>query len=458
MNPKVHRFVGFCWGASAPPQTSAVPQPPPGGPAGFLCTRDCGACCCPGCHAVNGTCFLCAAGSFSPDCSDHLQSSCRSCPPGFLCPQGAVQPHLPSSTVAVIVAGVVAVHIILSCIFIRTKHLKVKDAKLWILVVMIFGPIAWLFWWFRHRALNQPQTPGHALGSSGHPESGLLLNSVTPGCALNQPLLAEPQASAPPVDNDEAQIAKPFAAAADAVAKPEGAHAVASAPPLDIHKKQTVTPSAAAAAAVDVAAKQHGAHAGGRVVEPAVYDHQRPGVLASQAPNYDDISADMTDQCFPFLLHFPPLLPPTSYRHLPPSLPSVSLTQFTCVPQLSPPLLFALHEYCLCDAVGGQVFHHGGHERPCDGVRRLHVTRLLRLRVFVTRPPPAFVICPRCILRRSMLTCVVADMSVPVLRRGSQRAEQPAQNQALNLAVSACVCCCVRLVSAFCAARACRIA
>ena len=143
---------------------------------------------------------------------------------------------------------------------------------------------------------------------------------------------------------------------------------------------------------------------------------------------------------------------------LPPSLPSVSLTQFTCVPQLFPSLLFALHEYCLCDAVGGQVFHHGGHERPCHGVRRLHATRLLRLRVFVTRPPPAFVICPRCILRRSMLTCVVADMSVRVLRRGSQRAEQPAPNQALNLAVSACICCCVRLVSAFYAAHACRIA
>ena len=318
-----------------PPQTSAIPHPPPPS-AGFLCTSDCGACCCPGCHAVNGTCYLCAAGSFSSDCLDHLQSNCRTCPSGFFCPQGAAQPYLPSSTLAVIVACVVAVHIILSCIFIRTKHLKVKDAKLWILVVMIFGPIAWLFWWFRHRALNQPQTPGHALGSNGHPESGVLLNSVTPGCALNQPLLAEPQASAPPVDNDEAQTAKPFAAAAAAVAKPKGAHAVASAPPLDIHKKQIVTPSAAAAAAADVAAKQHGVHAGGRVVEPAVYDHQRPGVLAYQAPNYDDISADMTDQCLPFLLHFPPLLPPTSYRHLPPPLPSVSLTQFTCGPQLFP--------------------------------------------------------------------------------------------------------------------------
>ncbi len=181
------------------------------------------------------------------------------------------------------------VQVILSCIFIRTKSLKVKDAKLWILVVMIFGPIAWIFWWFRHRALNQSQTPG---------------------LSLNQPLLAEPQASAPPLD-DDAQIVKPSAAAAAAVVvKPKGSHAAASAPPLDVSEKQKAMPSAAAAV------KLHAVHYGGRVV-----DHQQHGLPASQDPNYDDISADMTDQCSPFSLHLPPPPPQPHPATSPPSPP-----------------------------------------------------------------------------------------------------------------------------------------
>jgi hypothetical protein len=85
---------------TAPPATSI---PPPS--TGSLCTSDCGTCCCPGCHAINGTCYLCPAASFSSDCLDHLQSSCRACPSGFFCPQGAVQPYLPSTTLALIVVG-----------------------------------------------------------------------------------------------------------------------------------------------------------------------------------------------------------------------------------------------------------------------------------------------------------------------------------------------------------------
>jgi hypothetical protein len=52
---------------------------------------------------MNGTCDLCPAGFFSSDCLDHLQSSCRPCPSVFSCPQGAVQPYLPSTTLALIV-------------------------------------------------------------------------------------------------------------------------------------------------------------------------------------------------------------------------------------------------------------------------------------------------------------------------------------------------------------------
>ncbi len=281
-----------------PPQTSAIPHPPPPS-AGFLCTSDCGACCCPGCHAVNGTCYLCAAGSFSSDCSDHLESSCRPCPSGFFCPQGAAQPYLPSSTLSVIIACVVVVHVILSCIFIRTNRLKAADAKLWIMAVMIFGPFAWLLWWFRRRALN---------------------HSTTPGLSLKQHLLSEPQASAPPLDNDETPIAKPSAAAAAAVAvNHKGAHAVASAPPLDFSEKQIVRPSAAAADVEAVVLLNH---------------RQLPGVFASPASNYDEISADMTDQCSPLLAALPPLLR-QPHPVISPPLPSVSLTRLTCGPQLS---------------------------------------------------------------------------------------------------------------------------
>jgi hypothetical protein len=68
---------------------------------------------------------------------------------------------------AVIIACVVVVHVILPCFFIRTKRLKAADAKLWIPLVIIFGPIAWLLWWFRHRALSHSQTPLHHFGLHG---------------------------------------------------------------------------------------------------------------------------------------------------------------------------------------------------------------------------------------------------------------------------------------------------
>ncbi len=167
--------------APFPPQTSASPHPPPQPPltpppptVGSLCTSDCGTCCCPGCHAVNGTCYLCSAGSYSTGCSDHLQSSCRACPAGFFCPQGAAQPYPLWSTLAAIIAFVVVVHVALACVFVHSKRLTAARAKLWILAVMILGPLAWLLWWLQHRAVRPPQTPASS---------------------LNQPLLAEQSTS-----------------------------------------------------------------------------------------------------------------------------------------------------------------------------------------------------------------------------------------------------------------------
>jgi hypothetical protein len=167
-----------------PPQTSASPHPPhprpaPPPSAGSLCTSDCGTCCCPGCHAVNGTCYLCSAGSYSTGCSDHLLSSCRACPAGFFCPQGAAQPYLPWSTLAAIIAYVAVLHLALACVFLRSKRLAAARAKRWFVAVMILGPLAWLLWQLQHRAVRPPQTPASS---------------------LHQPLLAEHHASAPPLD------------------------------------------------------------------------------------------------------------------------------------------------------------------------------------------------------------------------------------------------------------------
>jgi hypothetical protein len=137
---------------SAPPPTS-IPSPS----TGSLCTSDCGTCCCPGCHAMNGICYLCPAGFFSSDCLDHLQSSCRACPSGFFCPQGAVQPYLPSTTLALIVVCVLVAHLVLACIFFRTKRLTWAKSKGWIVVALVFGPLAWLLWWLWHRAVGRLQ-------------------------------------------------------------------------------------------------------------------------------------------------------------------------------------------------------------------------------------------------------------------------------------------------------------
>jgi hypothetical protein len=72
------------------PTTTAAPSTTTPSPA--PCTNDCGSCCFPGCHASNGTCYACAAGSYSSNCSNHAQSSCSVCPSEFFCPGGASQP------------------------------------------------------------------------------------------------------------------------------------------------------------------------------------------------------------------------------------------------------------------------------------------------------------------------------------------------------------------------------
>ncbi len=87
------------------------------------------------------------------------------------------QPNLLWSTFAVIIACVVVAHSVLACVFVRSKRLAAARAKLWFVAVMILGPFAWLLWWFRYRAVNRLQTPASS---------------------LNQSLIAERHASAPP--------------------------------------------------------------------------------------------------------------------------------------------------------------------------------------------------------------------------------------------------------------------
>ena len=234
------------------PLTSApLPTSIPSPSTGSLCTSDCGSCCCPGCHAINGTCYLCPAGFFSSDCLDHLQSSCRACPSGFFCPQGAVQPYLPSTTLALIVVCVVVAHLVLACIFSRAKRLTWAKSKGWIVVALVFGPLAWLLWWLRHRAVGRPQASD----------------------TMHQSLLAEPRASAPPLDSMQ-RSAETCAGGESPILKP-------SAPPAE---------SEAVVGAVTRHNARPSVHA---AASPAQH---RPGSQALQLPQHDDISEDMTDQ------------------------------------------------------------------------------------------------------------------------------------------------------------------
>jgi hypothetical protein len=48
-------------------------------------------------------------------------------------------------------------HLVLACIFSRAKRLTWAKSKPWIVVALVFGPLAWLLWWLRHRAVGRPQ-------------------------------------------------------------------------------------------------------------------------------------------------------------------------------------------------------------------------------------------------------------------------------------------------------------
>jgi hypothetical protein len=64
---------------------------------------------------------------------------------------------LPSTTLALIVVCVVVAHLVLACIFSRAKRLTWTKSKPWIVVALVFGPLAWLLWWLWHRAVGHLQ-------------------------------------------------------------------------------------------------------------------------------------------------------------------------------------------------------------------------------------------------------------------------------------------------------------
>jgi hypothetical protein len=111
---------------------------------------------------------------------NRTESSCVICPSGFYCPSGSSQPKecpsgthansdgsqcavvsgLPSSslTVTVIIVGVTIIDFVHACIFVRCKKLRAANSKCWILTFLILGPLAWFFWWYKHRFVAASQT------------------------------------------------------------------------------------------------------------------------------------------------------------------------------------------------------------------------------------------------------------------------------------------------------------
>jgi hypothetical protein len=312
--------------AASPPSTSPSPSPPPPPPPSLPCTDSCGSCCCPGCHAINGSCYACAAGSYSSDCSNHTQSTCRVCPSGFFCPEGAIQPYLPAVTLAVIIACVVLADLVLACVFFCTKRLSVAGAKGWILAALIFGPFVWFIWWYKHRdvgasQLSEPLLLDHSLQN----ESTAVDSSAIDHASHRIPSRNDIKQH---LKQHQQQHQQPAASGAPAILKPiQYYNHKPSAPPLDDQD---------AAAVVQPVSSYSSAEAD---VSPICYIG---GQKASQALDLDQPSDDMMDQC-------------------PPS------------PPLSPAPL-TMHGHCYCStfnvllrmhksshAVAPQVFHHGNY-------------------------------------------------------------------------------------------------
>jgi hypothetical protein len=278
---------------AAPPPFTTSPSPPPPPP----CTDDCGSCCCPGCRAINGTCYACAAGSYSSDCSNHTQSSCSVCPSGFFCPGGASQPsECPSGTqagqgaadasqctaysapqllpaiVAAIVICVLLADLFHACFFVRRNAIKIASSKAWILACVMLGPLVWPMWWYRQRALRRANANTPLLTSRW--------SESEPRAIGPAPL--PPGASAPPLEHSQ-RLNHNGLADSRMIVKP-------SAPPADdeayVAVAQPVLPHAGGSAA----------HAAAAAVAPA---HQPAAGDLPLAPNLDKPSDDMTDQCPP---------------------------------------------------------------------------------------------------------------------------------------------------------------
>jgi hypothetical protein len=255
--------------ALSPPPSTTSPSPPPLP----TCTHDCGSCCCPGCHAINGTCYACAAGSFSSDCSNHTQSSCSICPFGFYCPEGAIQPYVPAFTLAAIIACVVLADLVLACVFLCSKRLNVADAKGWILAALLFGPFVWIIWWYKHRDVGPSQLSealllNHSLQCESTTVDSAVIGRVSL-CVFSR-------------NNAKQQQQQPAASSASLILKP-------SAPPFEEEAVAAVSPpvsSCTSAAAVEVSAAE----------SPSYHVASQK---ASQALDLDQPSDDMMDQCPP---------------------------------------------------------------------------------------------------------------------------------------------------------------
>ena len=205
-------------------------------------------------------------------------TSAAACPPPSTAPATTDSPStptpqlLPALLAAAIVICVLLANLVHACFFVRRNQIKIGSSKAWILACVILGPLVWPMWWCRQRALRRADASAPLLTlrwSESEPRA----------CG---PATLPPAASAPPLEHshrlnhnvlrDSLMIVKPSAPPAD----DEAYVAVA----------QPVSPHAGGGAA--------------RVAAASVAPARQPAVgNLPLAPNLDEPSEEMTDQCLP---------------------------------------------------------------------------------------------------------------------------------------------------------------